>query len=145
MTQSIAGFTRTLGEPGDLADIIVVTMSIARLDHGLMKLSRSDFYDVFRRLTREFPKKFPPMVFTQSGEYVYSKTLGDALERAVRLGIEVMNPRFCYFGIKDESDAKSNLKLVQDNAGKKFIQDMHPIAKRLAVLAGASVHERHTA
>lgn len=145
MAQSVAGFTRTLGEPGDLADVIVVTMSIARLNHGLVKVSRSDFYDVFRTLMREFPKRFPAMVFTQSGAYVYSKTLGDALERAVRLGIEVMNPRFCYFGIKDESDAKSNLELVQDNTGKRFIQDMRPIAKRLAVLAGASGHETHTA
>lgn len=138
MTQSIAGFTRTLGEPGDLADIIVVTLSIARLDHNLLKVSRRDFYDVFCTLSREFPKEFPQMVFTRSGEYVYSKTLGNALERAVRLGVEVMNPRFCYFGIKDEGDARSNLKLVQDNTSKRFIQELRPVAKRLAALVGES-------
>jgi hypothetical protein len=140
MNQSIAGFTRTLGEPGDLADIIVVTLSIARLDHNLVKLSRSDLYDVFCTLSREFPKELPQMVFTQSGEYVYSKTLGNALERAVRLGVEVMNPRFCYFGIKDEGDARSNLKLVQDNTSKKFIQKLRPVAKRLAALVTESAH-----
>jgi len=136
MQQTIAAPPRVqpLGKPGALADIIVAVLSLATIDHGLKKVSSPDFYRLFQRLIEEFPRKFPPITFERSGRYVYSKVLGDALERALRLGVQVMNPRFLYLGIEEAEDAQRNLELIGENTGKAFIENLRPVADRLVNL-----------
>jgi hypothetical protein len=135
--QAIAACERTysIGKPGDLADTIVAVLSLASIEHGLKKISLPDFYMLFPRLVQDFPERFPPMRFEQTGRYVYSKALGDALEHALRLGIEVMNPRFQYIGVRDTTDAKRNLELIEGNTGGDFIQNLRPVAAKLAEAA----------
>ncbi|MGD0013160.1 MAG: hypothetical protein ABSD56_01860 [Bryobacteraceae bacterium] len=138
MPQAVAApdWTRPLGEPGDLADTIVVLLNLAAVEHGFHKVSRPDFYSVFLQLKEEFPELLPPMVFTQTGDYVYSKALGDALEHALRFGVDPLNPRFYYLGILDPADAPNNLQLVRENTGADFIEALRPLAARFAELAG---------
>lgn len=146
-TQNVAfsDWTRPLGEPGDLADIIVATLSLAS-ELGAKKVSRPDFYEIFSQLGTEFPDVFPPMIFTRTGDYLYSKTLGSALEQALRSGLEVMNPRFFYFGVLTPEDAarnvdliKGNLDLIKQNTGEAFIGRLRLVAKRFAALAAERV------
>jgi hypothetical protein len=137
MQQGIAapGRTQSLGKPGDLADTIVSIFSLAALEHGFRKVSAPDFYKLFLRLTEEMPEKLPAITFERTGRYVYSKVVGDALERALRSGVEVMNPRFLCYGIQEEANAQSNLELIRENTGGDFIENLRPVAARLAELA----------
>ncbi len=125
-------WNRSLGEPGDLADVIVAVFSLARTDHEVVKVSRHDLYDIFWSLQQEFPSLLPKMVFTRTGDYLYSKTLSVALEHALRLGVDPLTPRFCYFGIRDSTDAQRNLQLLRERAGEGFIEKMKPMADRFA-------------
>jgi hypothetical protein len=140
--ESLGGWRNPVGQPGDLADVVVGVLSLANVCHKIQKVSKPDFYRISLRLAAEFPDLFSGVVFTQTGEYVYSKVLGDALERALRLGVEVMNPRFYYIGVHDEVDAARNLNLIRENAGKDFVEALKPIANRFVTLLGdpSTVH-----
>lgn len=136
MVKSIAArdWKSPVGVPGDLADVIVGTLSLASLS-GLKKVSKPEFYGLFLQLQKDFPDLFPQVVFTHTGKYVYSKALGDALERALRLGVDVMNPRFYYIGVEKKEDADRNLELICENTGTEFVERLRPVAVRLAELA----------
>jgi hypothetical protein len=135
-------WNRSLGEPGDLADVIVAVFSLARTDHEVVKVSRHDLYDIFWSLQQEFPSLLPKMVFTRTGDYLYSKTLSVALEHALRLGVDPLNPRFCYFGIRDSTDAQRNLQLLRERVGEGFIEKMKPMADRFAgIVNSVPAHE----
>jgi len=141
MPQSVTvnHWARPLGEPGDLADVIVATLSLAHA-FGFTKVSKPDFYKIFSQLTEEFPDLFPPMVFTQTGDYLYSKTLGDALEQSLRTGLVPMNPRFFYFGLQTPDQAGRNLELIKENNDDRFIERLKPLAERFATLVNESAH-----
>lgn len=130
-------WSRSIGEPGDLADIIVALFSVAKRDFHIQKVSRENLYEIFSVLQDEFPGSLPKMIFTRTGEYLYSKTFSGALERALRLGVDPLNPRFCYFGIKDDADADKNLLLIRERTEKDFMEKMQPIAARFAEMAKA--------
>ena len=130
---NVAAWNRPLGEPGDLTDIIVVVLSLAH-EHGFTKVSRPDFYEIFSQLRSKYPTVLPEMVFTRAGEYVYSKTLGNALERALRSGLDTMNPRFFYFGVLKKEDAERNLALIKANTSNEFIDGLRPLAEDFAKL-----------
>ena len=137
-TKALADWRSPGGQPGDLADVIVGLLSLGNTHHEIKKVSKPDFYRALSQLQEEFPDRFPGVVFTGTGEYVYSKSIGDALERALRLGIDVMNPRFYYIGVQEREDAERNLRLIRENTGGSFLEMLEPVANRFAALVKES-------
>jgi len=124
---------RLVGETGDLADIIVATLSLASTEHNVSRIRLVDFYSIFDQLQKEFPDLIPPLHSTRANDYVYSKKLASALESALSIGIRISNPQFQFLEV-EEAIGKGNLDRIQKRAGEAFIERLKPIAKRLSEL-----------
>jgi hypothetical protein len=129
----VCNWKHPIERTGGLVDIIVATLSIVSIDYGIQKIRFSDFYRLFARLENEFPLLIPRLGATTTGGYTYSKTLGSAVERALRRGVHVANPRLQYLEVT-RSGGEKNLKRIQKRASKKFLDNLKPVAKRLAEL-----------
>ena len=121
----------SMGKTGDLADIIVATLSLASVNYGVSKVRFSEFYELFARLEEEFPSLIPKLGAKQTGGDTYSKTLATALESALRLGVRIANPRFQFLEVP-RPIGQRNLERLQKRAGEKFIEDLKDAAKYMA-------------
>jgi hypothetical protein len=124
-------WTRLVGETGDLADIIVVVLSLASVDHNLPKVDLDGFYGAFKDLQAEYPQIIPELDATTLNGYVYSRALSDALENALRLGVQIANPRFQYLEISPDR-ARTNLERVGARAQKGWVDQLRPVAGKFA-------------
>jgi hypothetical protein len=124
---------RLVGVTGDLADIIVATLSLASTEYNVSKIRLVDFYSIFDQLQKEFPDLIPPLHSTRANDYVYSKKLASALESALSIGIRISNPQFQFLEV-EATLGKGNLERIQKRAGEAFIERLKPIAKRLSEL-----------
>jgi hypothetical protein len=125
---------RHVGETGDLADIIAVTLSLASTRHGVSKIRLNDFYRQFGRLATKFPEVIPELHMTSIAGFAYSRPLGEALEEALRLGPDIANPRFQYIVVQP-NDGTRNLERIRKRAGQLFIDKLQPVAADLAAAA----------
>jgi hypothetical protein len=132
-------WTRLVGETGDLADIVVVVLSLASTDYNLPRVDLDQFYDVFSKLHTEFPEVIPELDATKLDGYVYSRLLADALENALRLGVQIANPRFQYLEISQDR-ARTNLERVGARTGQSFLDALRPVAGAFAERVQAPVH-----
>ena len=129
----LRNWRRLVGETGDLADIIVATLSLASTENDVSRIRLVDFYSIFDQLQKEFPDVIPLLHSTRANDYVYSKKLAGSLESALSIGIRIANPQFQFLEV-DETIGKSNLERIQRRAGEDFIERLKPVAKRLAEL-----------
>lgn len=124
-------WTRLVGETGDLADIIVVVLSLASAEHNLPKVDLDRFYGVFSELQEQFPEVIPDLDATTLNGYVYSRALSDALENALRLGVQIANPRFQYLEISKDR-ARTNLERIGARTEQGFLEALRPVAGTFA-------------
>lgn len=134
-------WNRTMGENGDLADVVLGAISLASVDHGLERLSLDDYYRIFVRLREDFPDLIPELFTTNWEVSVHSKVLSDALEKALRLGLDIANPRFFYIEVKKQSGIQ-NIRWLEGRTGGPFIQKLKPLAHRLVELSKEKVPVR---
>jgi hypothetical protein len=124
-------WTRPVGETGDLADVIVTVLSLASVDHNVSKVRLSDFYQVFSQLQSEFGDRIPNFYVSHIADYPYSKTLSEAVENALLLGVQIANPRFQYLEVTRQT-AQRILHNIKERAKEDFIENLRPVACRLA-------------
>jgi hypothetical protein len=124
-------WTRLVGETGDLADIVVAVLSLASADHNVPKVDLDRFYGVFSELHTEFPDVIPDLDATTLNGYVYSRVLADALENALRLGVQIANPRFQYLEISQDR-ARTNLERIGARTEQGFLEALRPVAGTFA-------------
>lgn len=122
------------GETGDLADVVLTTLSLASSRYGVERVDLGDYYAYFDRLKGEFPNEMPIFHSVQMGQFLYSKALATALENALRLGLRIANPRFQYIEVTKEL-ADRNISRLSKRAGTNFVERLDPIAKRLAAIS----------
>lgn len=137
MTARMRNWSRLVGETGDLADVVVATLSLASMNHKLLRLDLDQFYDVFSSLQKDFPKLIPELHATRLNGYVYSKPLGDALENALRLGVQIANPRFQYLEVPEDR-AQKMLEGLRVRAGDEFVTSLAEVADELATRVSQS-------
>ncbi len=124
-------WTRLVGETGDLADIVVAVLSLASAEHNLPRVDLDQFYGAFTDLRAKFPNVIPELDATVLNGYVYSRALSDALENALRLGVQIANPRFQYLEISEDR-ARTNLQRVGARTGPEFLTALGPVAESFA-------------
>jgi hypothetical protein len=128
---TLRSWTRPVGETGDLADVIVTVLSLASADHNVSRVRLSDFYQVFSQLQNEFGDRIPDFYVSHIAGYPYSKALSEAVENALRLGVQVANPRFQYLEVTKQATERI-LRNIRGRAGEDFIDGLRPVAARLA-------------
>lgn len=117
----------------DLADIIVATLSMAAEQAEKTRVDMTDFYVLFEKLQKEFPDVIPAFGVIRSGPFVYSKTLGHALEEAITRGVQIANPRFQFLEVNTQC-ARRNLVSLERRRGKEFQEELKPVVARLRAL-----------
>jgi hypothetical protein len=132
-------WTRLVGETGDLADIVVAVLSLASTDYNVSRVELDRFYGVFNELHTEYPDVIPELDATTLNGYVYSRALSDALENALRLGVQIANPRFQYLEIVQDR-AQKNLERVGARTGRQFLDALRPVAQTFAQKVQAPAH-----
>jgi len=132
-------WTRLVGETGDLADIVVIVLSLASERYNVSRVELDRFYGVFSELHHEFPQLIPELDATTLNGYVYSRALSDALENALRLGVQIANPRFQYLEILQDR-ARTNLERVGARTGADFLEALRPVAETFAQRVQAPAH-----
>ncbi len=120
-----------VGETRDLADVIVATLSLASVRHGMPKIRLSDFYKEFEKLQKNFPDLIPDLQTSREAGVIYSRVLGDAVEGALRLGVDIANPRFQYLVVSQEKGQRA-LERLRKRTGDEFIDHLDPVAAELA-------------
>ena len=127
----LRSWRRLVGETGDLADIVVATLSLASMHYGVAKVSLSDFYEEFGKLQQEYPNLIPDLQTGREAGVIYSKVLGDAVESALRLGVDIANPRFQYLVVSPDKGERA-LQRLRKRTGDEFIDKLEPVAASLA-------------
>lgn len=93
---------RPAGEPGDLPDFIIGTLALASVQHHRPRVGLSSFFKLFAQLGKEFPGVIPEFNQIEAGSMLYARLLGDALEEAELLGVEIVHPRFQYLQVPSD-------------------------------------------
>lgn len=127
----LRAWTRPLGENGDLADVILATLSLASRDHQLTRVRLDAFDRAFAELQHQFPKLIPSLLVSSVGDEVYSERLGEALENALRLGIRVSNPQFQFLEVTPDR-ATLNIARLTQRVGEAFIEAVGPLSAAFA-------------
>ncbi len=129
--EKLRRWQKLVGETGDLADIVVATMSLAKVEHKVEKIPVVDFFRIFDQLQKEFAHLIPPLYTTHTGDFMYSRKLASALENALRIGVHVYSPQLLTV---EETIGKGNLERIRKRAGEAFIEKLKPVAKRMSEL-----------
>lgn len=128
-------WNNAIGEKGDLADIVVAIIALAETQ-GRVKVRLDDYYRVFVLLSESFPSLFPVIDKEKAGDYIYSKALGNALQGALGIGLQIANPMFQYLQIP-EGQCTQVLTRLERRTGPRFVSRLRPVAIKFNKLVAA--------